>query len=297
MSLPALPCHLNGRYTTTDQATVSVFDRGFIFGDGIYEVVPFYGGKPFRLEQHLARLERSLSAVLMRNPHTPAEWRTMVCQLVEQLGAQLGLTPEQFDQTVYLQVTRGVAVRDHVIDPTLAPTVFAYANRWTPPSDEMVQHGVRCVTADDFRWEMAHVKSISLMGAILARDLSHRVGATETIMFRHDMLSEAAASNVWIVKQGTVIGVPRSHLSLEGIRYGVLDTLCAALGIGFELRPVSREEVLTADEVLLTSASKEVLAVVQLDDQPVGAGVPGPVALRLQAAYRAWARSGADTPA
>ena len=286
-TLPATPCYLNGEYTALRDAKISVMDRGFIFGDGVYEVVPVYAGQPFRFEQHMARLDRSLGELRMRNPLTHAQWREVAVQLLARYAQSAGVSPQQTDQLVYIQVTRGVAMRDHVMPKDIAPTVFVMTNAMKLPTAEQRERGVACITADDFRWEKAHIKSTSLLGSVFARQLSFDAGALETVMFRDGFLSEAAASNVWIVKGGKLLGTPKDNLVLEGIRYGLIEEICRDAGIPFELRRVSRAEVLEADEVLLSSATKEVLAVTTLDGKPVGAGFPGPVYARLYAAYQA----------
>ncbi|MCF8168326.1 MAG: D-amino acid aminotransferase [Rhodoferax sp.] len=285
-NLPEIPCYLNGEFTTLPHAKISVMDRGFIFGDGVYEVLPVYGGHPFRLAQHMARLDRSLGELRMANPLTRDQWSDIARSLIASYAQSKGVQPDQSDQMVYIQVTRGVAMRDHVMPKDIAPTVFVMTNAMRMPSDEDRRRGVACVTADDFRWEKAHIKSTSLLGSVFSRQISFDAGATETVMFRDNFLSEAAASNVWIVKDGTVCGTPKDNLVLEGIRYGLIEELCLAQGIGFALRRISREEVLAADEILLSSATKEVLSVTTLDGQAVGKGVPGPVYLKLHAAYQ-----------
>lgn len=285
-AIPALPCWLNGRMGTTDKAQVSVLDRGFIFGDGVYEVVPAYAGRPFRFEQHMARLDRSLAEMRIRNPMDRAGWRALVEQLVDAYAKYAGKPAADTNQLVYLQVTRGVAMRDHAMPPDIEPTVFGMVNRlYIYPAEERAK-GVACVTADDFRWKKAHIKSTSLAAAVLSRQMSADVGGNETIMFRDGFLSEAAASNVWVVKDGVVLGPPRDNLVLEGIRYGLLEELCRAQGIPFELRRVARDEVLGADEILLSSATKEVLPCTTLDGKPVGNGRPGPIYDKLFAGYQ-----------
>lgn len=189
-------------------------------------------------------------------------------------------------QSVYFQVTRGVAPRDHAMVRGLRPTVFVMVNPLPPISDAIRAKGVACVTAADFRWQKAHIKSTSLLGAVLARQISVEAGAAETIMFRDDWLSEASSSNVWIVKDGTLTGPPKNNLVLTGIRYGLFERLCKTLDIPFALRPVSREEVFAADEVLISSASKELLPVVTLDGKPIGNGRPGPIYDSLYKAYQ-----------
>ena len=287
VDLPPLPCYLNGDYTVLSEAKVSVMDRGFIFGDGIYEVVPVYGRCLFRFEQHMARLERSLAELRIPNPHTRAQWHAIAERLVTDYARSTGGDPEKIEQMVYIQVTRGVALRDHAMLEGLTPTVFAMTNVMKPATEAQRRDGVACVTADDFRWQKAHIKSTSLLGAVFARQISVDAGATETILFRDGLLSEGASSNVWIVKNGVLLGPPRDHLVLEGIRYGLLEEICASQHIPFELRRISRIEVLTADEVLLSSATKEVLPVTRIDGQPVGDGQPGTVYDLLYAGYQA----------
>ena len=285
-AMPDTLCYLNGAYTPLNEAKVSVMDRGFIFGDGIYEVVPVYGQRLFRFEEHLARLERSLAKMRIDNPFTRAQWleqvRPLVAATFDKTGAQ--------DQLVYIQITRGVAPRDHVMPSGLQPTVFMMANPMKPVSAEQRHLGVACVTARDFRWERGDIKSTSLLGNVFARQISADAGAVETIMFRESFLTEAAASNVWIVREGALLGVPKSSHVLEGIRFDLFRELCEASGVPYHLRPIAENEVLTADEVLLSSATKEVLAVTQLDGQGVGHGAlrgrPGPVYARLYEAYQ-----------
>ena len=297
-TLPATHCYLNGAYTPLNEAKVSVMDRGFIFGDGIYEVVPVYRGKPFRFAHHMARLGRSLKELRIPNPLSNDQWRTVVDELLARYASSSGVATDQGNQLIYLQITRGVAMRDHVMPTDITPTVFAMVNTMRTPSPEQLANGVACVTADDFRWEKAHIKSTSLLGAVFSRQISHDAGALETVMFRDGFLSEAAASNVWVVKNGAVLGAPRDNLVLEGIRYGLIEEICHTAGLPFELRRISRAEVLDADELLLTSATKEVLAITTLDGQPVGhvshRGRPGPIGIRLLAAYQVAKQSATD---
>ena len=295
--LPPLPCYLNGEITNMREARISPLDRGFIFGDGIYEGIAVYGRpghapRPFRFAQHMARLERGLRETRIPNPHTADEWRQIALDLIAAYARQSSADATNDAQAApqdwffYFQVTRGVALRDHPMLPGLTPTVFATCLPMKPPTAEQRAQGVACVTADDFRWQKAHLKTISLLGAVFARQISVDAGALETVMFRDGFLSEAASSNVWVVKNGTVYGPPKDHLVLEGIRYGAIEELCRQEGIGFELRRIPRADVLAADELLLSSATKEVLPITTLDGQPVGNGRPGPITQRLYAAYQ-----------
>lgn len=284
-TLPPLPCYLNGEFTLLPDAKISVMDRGFIFGDGVYEVVPTYGGQLFRFAEHMARLDRSLAELRIANPLTSAQWAEVAQQLMATFATAQGVGTDALDQLIYIQITRGVALRDHVMPTGITPTVFVMTNTMKLPTEAQRSQGVACVTADDFRWAKAHIKSTSLLGAVFARQISFDAGALETVMFRDGFLSEAAASNVWVVKGGKVLGTPKDSLVLEGIRYGLIEEICRARGIPFELRRVSREEVENADELLLSSATKEVLPVTLLDGRPVGSGRPGPVYAQLIAGY------------
>ena len=286
-SLPDTLCYLNGEWQPLSQTKVSVLDRGFIFGDGVYEVVPVYGGRLFRFEEHLARLGRSLAKIRIENPHPADQWLALCRKLIAGLPVP--------DQLVYIQVTRGVAPRDHVMPPGLRPTVFMMANPMKPATAEQRHQGVACVTARDFRWERGDIKAVSLLGAVLARQISADHGAVETILLRDGpaggpWLTEAAASNVWVVKDGALLGPPKSEHVLEGIRYDLLRDLCEEEGIAYNLRPISEADLLAADEVLLSSATKEVLPVTRIDGESVGHGAlrgkPGPVYARLYEAYQ-----------
>jgi len=281
-SLPETPCLLNGQVLPLNQAKVSVLDRGFIFGDGAYEVVPVYGGRLFRFDEHMARLARSLDKLRIANPYSRDEWLRHARALVAALPAQ--------DQAVYLQVTRGVAMRDHVMPEGITSTVFMMTNPMKPPSAEQRHQGVACITARDFRWERGDIKSVSLLGNVLARQMSADRGALETIMFRDGWLTEASGSNVWVVHEGAVLGPPRSEHVLEGIRYELLRELCEEEGIAYNLRPISEDDVRSADELMISSATKEVLPVTKLDEHPVGHGTlrgkPGPIYARLYDAYQ-----------
>ena len=280
--LPDMLCHLNGQMQPLRDAKVSVLDRGFVFGDGIYEVIPVYGRRFFRFNEHMARLERSLAKVRIPNPHKREGWLALARELVAGQAAD--------DQLVYIQITRGVAMRDHVMPEGLTPTVFAMSNAMKAASAEMRHQGVACITARDFRWERGDIKSLSLLGAVLARQMSADHGALETVMFRDGWLTEAAACNVWVVHEGALLGPPKSEHVLEGIRYDLLAELCKDVGIAHNLRPISESDVRSADELILSSATKEVLAITKLDGEGVGHGAlrgkPGPVYARLYEAYQ-----------
>ncbi len=270
--------HFNGELLPLDEIRVSPLDRGFIFGDGVYEVIPAYGGRLLRAREHFSRLQRSMDEIRLANPHTVDGWIHEVDRL---------LAHHPGNQAVYIQVTRGVPPkRDHVIPKGLVPTVFMMATPLSTPSPEMVEKGVACVTAKDFRWEKCHIKSTSLLGNVLARQVSADDGAAETILFRDGFLTEAAASNVFVVKGGKVAAAPQDNHILLGITYELLTELAREGRLDFAIRPIPEAEVRAADEIWLSSSTKEVLAVTTLDGKPVGAGVPGPVFRRMHALFQ-----------
>ena len=269
---------LNGDFLPIDEAKVPVLDRGFIFGDGVYEVVPVYSKVPFRLDEHLARLERSLAAVGIRNPYTREQW----CGFVEGIVARQPFE----DQAVYFQVTRGVAKRDHAFPKGVQPTVFMMSNPLVPPAQAQVEAGAAAITARDNRWHRCDIKSISLIGNVLLRQLSAEADATETILFRDGKLTEASASNVFMVKDGVIYSPPKNELILPGITYDVVVELARANKMPLEFDEIKEAEVREADEIWVTSSSKEVLAIVRLDGAPVGDGKPGPLFRRMYRLYQ-----------
>ena len=270
--------HFNGKLLPLDQIHISPLDRGFIFGDGVYEVIPVYEGVMLRGREHFERLQRSMDEIRLVNPHTVDEWLAISRELLAQHPG---------NQALYIQVSRGVPPkRDHVLPTGLAPTVFMMSNPLVNPSKEQIDNGVACITARDFRWEKCHVKSTSLLGNVLARQLSADVGAAETIMFRDGNLTEAAASNVFIVKDGVVAAPPQDNMILLGITYDLLTKLAGEGHLKFEIRPITEREVREADEVWLSSSTKEVLAVTTLDGKPVAGGKPGPMFKRMHALYQ-----------
>jgi len=273
---------LNGQFLPIEEARVPVLDRGFIFGDGVYELVPVYSRVAFRLDEHLARLERSLRETRIRNPYSRREWSDILYRVVDAQPFE--------DQGVYFQVTRGVARRDHSFPKDAQPTVFMMSNALVTPPKDAVQSGVAAVSAQDYRWLRCDIKSISLIGNCLLRQLSSEAGAAETILLRDGKLTEASASNVFVVRQGVILSPPKTHLILPGITYDVVLELARSSGIPLELREVAEDELRGADEIWLTSSSKEVLAVTSLDSRPVGAGRPGPLFARMYALYQDFKR-------
>jgi len=274
--------YLNGEFMPLQSAHVSVLDRGFIFGDGVYEVIPVYSRHPFRLREHLARLQRSLDAVRLDPPLAETEWNRLVHQLIERNPAE--------DQAVYLQVTRGVAPRDHAFPKSVAPTVFMMSNPLVTPSRELIENGGSAVTTTDFRWLRCDVKVVSLLANCLLRQRSVDAGADEVVMFRDGYLTEGSSSNVFAVKGGVLLAPPKNHLVLPGITYDVVLELAVANSVPLEVREVAEDEVRSADELWLSSSSKEVLAVTTLDGRPVGDGKPGPVFKRVHQAFQDFKR-------
>ena len=277
MDWPQSTCYLNGEWLPLAEAKISVLDRGFIFGDGIYEVVPVYYRRPFRLDHHLARFERSTREIGLANPFDRPGWSAVVDGLIDRCGEQ--------NQFIYWQVTRGVAKRDFAFPAGTPPTVFAMSSPFTRPSREQREHGLSAVTRADERWLRCDIKSVSLLGAVLARQFATEHDADEVVQFRDGRLTEGSSSNMWVVRNGTVIAAPRDRLILEGIRYGFVAELCDRTGTPFEVRRLGQEEVKGCDELMLTSATREILPIVTLDGRPVGSGRPGPVFAKLRAAY------------
>ncbi len=272
--------YLNGEFLPIEKAYIPVLDRGFIFGDGVYEVIPAYSKHPFRLAEHLRRLQNSLDKVRITNPHSDAEWSRLTAEILQRNAGD--------DQSVYLQVTRGVAKRDHAFPKGVKPTVFMMSTPLVTPAPALVESGVACITAQDHRWLNCDIKSVSLLGNCMLRQLSVDAGAAETILFRDGQLTEASASNVFVVRDGVVLAPPKDHLVLPGITYDVVIEIARAREFQIEVRPVSEAEVRNADEIWVTSSTKEVLAVTTLDGKPVGDGKPGLLFRRMHALYQSF---------
>jgi D-alanine transaminase len=270
--------YLNGQFLPLEEARVPVLDRGFIFGDGVYELIPVYSRRPFRLAEHLRRLQHSLDGVRIANPHSEGEWSTLIHRLVE-------LNPPE-DQSLYLQITRGVAKRDHAFPKDVAPTVYMMSTALSTPPPEQVQNGVGGITAMDNRWLRCDIKAISLLPNVLLRQLAVDAGCVETVLLRDGYLTEGAASNVFTIHEGRILAPPKDHLMLPGITYDVVLELAAANGIVHEVRKIAERELRSAQEIWLTSSTREVLALTRLDGQPVGNGTPGPLFRRMYGLYQ-----------
>ena len=275
--------YLNGDYLPLEEARVPVLDRGFIFGDGVYEVIPVYDRRPFRLAEHLRRLQHSLDGIRLANPLTEAEWTECIARIVA--------AAESEDQGVYLQVTRGPAPRDHAFPKVVRQTVFIMSNPLTTPPPELVEQGVSAVTAVDNRWLRCDIKAIALLPNVLLRQLAVDAGCAETIVLRDGFLTEGAASNIFVVKNGVILAPPKSNLMLPGITYDVVLEIAANQGFAHAVRQVSEAELRSADEIWLTSSTKEVTAVTRLDGRQIGDGHPGPLFRKMHAAYQAFKQS------
>ena len=261
--------YLNGEFMPIEEARVPVMDRGFLFGDGIYEVIPVYSRRSFRLREHLHRMQANLDAIRLTNPHDEAQWTI----LIERIIAATTFA----DQSVYLQITRGVdSSRSHAFPKQPKPTVFLMTEHLTVPSPQQRAQGITAVSAIDNRWLRCDIKSISLLANVLLRQLAVDTGSIETVLFRDGILTEGAASNIFAIKDGVLLAPKKSHLMLPGITYDVILELAATHGLARQLRDISQAEVGKVDELWMTSSTKEVLPIVSLDGQPVGAGKPGP---------------------
>lgn len=276
--------YLNGQYMPIEDAKISVLDRGFIFGDGVYEVIPVYSRRAFRLAEHLKRLQNSLDGIKLANPHDNAEWARIIEELIARNVGE--------DQYLYLHITRGVARRDHAFpSPPVPPTVFMMSNPLLCPPAELLQNGVSCITACDNRWLRCDIKAIALLPNVLLRQMAVDAGCSETILIRdNQFMTEGAASNIFVVKDGMLSAPPKDNLMLPGITYDVVLELAAANGIPFEVRKIFVAELFAADELLLTSSTKEVLAITQLDGKPIGNGKPGVMFARMYALYQEFKR-------
>ena len=271
--------YLNGEYVPISAAKISVLDRGFIYGDGVYEVIPVYHRAPFRMPHHLKRLQASLDGIRLANPMDDEGWDTLVRALVARQPFD--------DQSVYLQGTRGVAKRDHAFPKGVPATVFMMSNPLALPTRDQVEHGVAVVTAEDNRWLRCDLKTTSLLGNVLMRQRAADVGAVETVMFRDGWLTEASASNVLVVRGGTIVAPPKDNQILPGITYDATLEFAREAGMPMDIRPVRREEALSADELWLSSSTKEVIAITTVDGVAFGSGAPGPVFRRMYAAFQA----------
>ena len=282
-------CHLDGQRLPLRDARISPLDRSFLFGDGVYEVIPVYDGRPFRFETHHARLARSLAALRIRDPHDAAGWLALVQDLVTANGGG--------DQYVYLQVSRGADVgRNHAPFPDVPPTVFVYCAEWPATAPATLSQGVACITTADTRWARCDIKSVSLLANVLLRQLAVDANASETILIRDGQLTDSSASSVHVVIGGELRTPPNSWKLLPGTTRSVIEEIAGQAGVKWRAVAVSEAELRSAEEILLGAATREVQPVSLLDGKPVGTGKPGPVWRKLYDAYQAYKRELAGTP-
>lgn len=271
--------YLNGTFLPIEEARISPLDRGFLFGDGAYELIPVYSRRPFRLDEHLTRLQHTLDGIRLPNPMDMARWREIILQVIEGNEGQ--------DQSIYLQVTRGADVkRDHPFPKGVPPTVFVASFPLVTASPELLKTGVAAVSAADNRWLRCNLKTLSLVANCLLRQEAVEAGCAETVLFRDGFLTEGAASNIFVVKNGVLLAPPKNHLMLPGITYDVVLELAEKHGLPFEVRDILEGEVRGADELWMTSSTREVLPITRLDGRPVGTGEPGPLARTMYGWYQ-----------
>lgn len=269
---------LNGRFVAAADARVSAFDRGFLFGDGVYEVIPVYGGRAFCADLHLARLANSLAGIELDPPWDDGWWQGRIDELIAKNGSG--------DQSLYLQVTRGAELgRDHLFPAGVEPTVFMFCTAMPPRDPRVDRDGLRAVAAEDFRWARCDLKTISLLANVLLRQHAHAQGADEVILHRGGRLTEASVSNAFVVRAGRVATPPLGYEILPGVTRIKTIELCGKLGIPVDEQPLTVADLAAADELWVSSSTKEIAPIVELDDKPVGSGKPGPVYTKVRAAF------------
>ena len=270
--------YLNGEYLPLNEAKVSVLDRGFIFGDGVYEVIPSYGSKALRFEHHMQRLQNSLDAVRIKNPLSNSQWQEIINKLIAETDSQ--------DQYIYLHITRGVASRDHRFPDEVKPTVFVMSSILNPVEPGLLETGIAAVTLDDIRWQYCNIKAIALLPNILLRQQAVDKGAAEAILIRDGNMTEGAASNIFIVSNGMIKTPPKDNKLLPGITRDLIVELAKSHNLPIEETVISEQEFLAADEIWLTSSTKEILPVTKINDQAVGNGKPGAVWRDMYSKYQ-----------
>jgi D-alanine transaminase len=282
-------CYLNGEYLPLGEARISPLDRGFLYADAVYELMPVYGGRPFRFAAHAERLAHSLAGIDMEDPHTADEWRALLGTLIERNGGG--------DCYVYWQVTRGAQLgRTHAPLPHIPRTVFAFCAPWPEPPPDLAARGVACVTASDTRWARCDIKSTALIANVLLRQLSAEAAAAETILLREGELTEASASAVHVVLGGEVLMPPNSRRILPATTRSAVEEMAARAAIPCRVQPISEAQLRSADEVWLSAATREVQPVTALDGHPVGSGRPGPLWRRVYEEFQRYKEELAGTP-
>ena len=270
--------YLNGSFIPIEDARISVLDRGFIFGDGVYEVIPVYSHIPFRLAEHLRRLQKSLDGIQLKNPHTDIEWEKLITQIIA--------SNEGEDQSIYLHITRGVAPRNHAFPKEVAPTIFIMSSPLIAAPKELIVTGVSAITANDNRWSRCDIKAISLLPNVLLRQMASDSDATETLLLRDGFLSEGSVSSIFIVKNKILLVPPKSNFMLPGITYDVVLELAVKYQMPYKIREISENDLRSSDEILLASSTKEIMSITLLDGKKVGSGEPGEVFAQLYQHYQ-----------
>ncbi len=269
---------LNGEFTTAEQAKVSVFDRGFLFGDGVYEVIPVYAGHCFRLDQHLRRLQHSLDSIKIVNNLSELKWQNIIEQLVEYNGGG--------NQSIYLQVTRGVAPRDHIFPKAVTPTTFAMSNSWKTVPDTYKGKGITAITMPDIRWQNCHIKAITLLPNSLLKQQAQDAGAQEALLIKDGYLTEGSTSNVYVIIDGDIHTAPINNKILPGITRSIILELAAKANIKVLEQAVSEQSLREADEIWISSSTKEILPVTILNGLAVGLGTPGTTWVEINMLYQ-----------
>lgn len=277
---------LNGEFLAPDKAQVSVFDRGFLLGDGVYEVIPVYAGQCFQLAGHLHRLQNSLDGVRMTNPYSASQWQSVLEALVKRNGGG--------DLALYLQVTRGVAPRDHVFPENTTPTVFAMCNPMQAVPEKYKQQGISAITVIDTRWQKCNIKAISLLPNSLLKQQAKDAGAEEALLIRDGYLTEGAASNAYAVIDGVIYTAPKDEKVLPGITRDLVLAIAEKAGMPFLEQAVAESQLASADELWVSSSTKEILPITRLNGVEVGQGIPGPVWQQIDTLYQQAKYEGRD---
>jgi len=278
--------YLNGKFIPIEDALIPVTDRGFLFGDGVYEVIPAYGGRLFRLSHHLQRLQNSLDGIRLDNPHSDAEWKTILGTLLEH---NHGLAGTNNDQSVYLQVTRGSAAkRDHSFPETVIPTVFATSNSITDPDPAVTEQGVAAITLDDIRWQYCNIKAVTLLPNVLLRQQAVEQNAAEAILIRNGLVIEGSSSNVFVIENGNILTPAKGPQMLPGITRDLVLELAEQHRLPCRETDISEDRLRKADEIWITSSTREIIPVTLLDGKAVGQGSPGPLWKTIIEFYRTY---------
>lgn len=290
--MPLPICYLNGNYLPLEQAQISPLDRGFLFADSVYEVLPSFGGRMFRFREHFDRLKRSLEAIRLTSPHTHEEWLALLTELI---GRNAG---EAADMYLYVQVSRGMEYgRNHAFPANIKPTVFAMASQLPALTSEIVERGIEAITVEDFRWGRCDIKTTALLANVLMKQQAADVGAKEAIIVRDGEALEGSSTNLFVIADGVIATPPNSNCILPGTTRDVAVELAASLSLPVQVRRISVEEMMRADEVWLSATTRDVLPITRVDGQPIGTGKPGPMWKRVTEAFVALRTRLATTPA